>query len=165
MTKLYLASALARCVHTCMVASGLAREFSIVSTWHRRAKPKDKDPRDDEERAAILSSNLVEIERADVIVALVDDGEPHCTYGEIGYALAVGKPVVWVHESATGRNLLDAHASVVRLDLRESELTALPGAIRIAAGMARDRLSTLPAPPLDAMSDAEFHDAIATEGE
>lgn len=158
MIRVYLASALGRCVHTCMVASGLCREFDIVSTWHRRAKPKDKDPRDDAERAAVLTDNLADIERCDVLVALLDDGEPKATWAELGYALAIGKAAVSVHDSATGRCLFDAHASCVRLDLRTSELTALADTIRRAVARMQNSAPTTPCPPMP-LGDAELLDA------
>lgn len=134
MIAVYLASALARAKHVQVVAAGLREHVTIVSGWHGRTNGK-RDPRDEDERAAILSLNLAELVTADVVVVMVDDGEPRATYGELGYALALCKPCVVVHDSGTGRCILDAHPLVIRLDLRVHSLADLPRTIDMAAGL------------------------------
>lgn len=142
MKRIYLAGALARASFIETIASSLRPLFDVVSGWHSRSK-SPRDPGDEAEREAICSENLSELVRADVAVVMVDDGEPRATYGELGYALALCKPCVVVHDSGTGRCILDAHHLVVRLDLRTESLEDLPRAIEIAASLVHDR-DTLP---------------------
>lgn len=152
MTKVYLAGALARASFIETVAARLRPLFDVVSGWHGRAKGP-RDPRDEAERGAICAANLAELVRADVVIVMVDDGEPRATYGELGFALALCKPCIFVHDSGTGRCILDAHWLVVRLDLRTQSLEALPLAINIASALVHDR-DTVP----------EFSDEAVTGG-
>lgn len=152
MTSVYLAASLPRASHVETIAFALRRAFTVVSGWHARSNGT-KDPRDEEERASICALNLAELVQADVVVVMVEDDryEPRATFGEMGYALALCKPVVVVHYSGTGRCILDSHPLVVRLDLLTMGLEDLPRAIEIAAGLVEtgDRV-TIPAPATDA---------------
>lgn len=152
MIRVYLAAALARARHVEAIAAGLRQHVEIVSGWHSRTNGSRRDPRDDEERTAICALNLAELVTADVVVVMVDDGEPRATYGELGYALALCKPVVFVHAGQVGRCILDAHSFVVKLDLHTQAIADLPLAIETAAGLVgvsihdRDTMPDLVAP-------------------
>ncbi|HEY3234309.1 MAG TPA: hypothetical protein VGJ84_06315, partial [Polyangiaceae bacterium] len=51
----------------------------------------------------------------DVLVALTDQGTPRGTLIEIGIALGLGKPVVWVSgKNGEGRNIFDSDFRCVR---------------------------------------------------
>jgi nucleoside 2-deoxyribosyltransferase len=147
--KVYLAAALARARFVEAVAAGLRGTYDVVSGWHSRHNGSSRDPRDDDERTEICSTNLAELVGADVAVVMVDDGEPRATYGELGFALALCKPCVFVHDSGTGRCILDSHSLVVRLDLRTHSLEDLPRVIDLAAGLVEPTVGeriTLPCP-------------------
>jgi nucleoside 2-deoxyribosyltransferase len=110
--RIYIAGSL-RCVSEVRGLSHLLSEsgFAIASTWHDVVEDGDADPTHPVDRSRTLSKNLSDLQRADVVVALVRDGAPRCTYVEIGYALALCKPVVWFTDDlGTGRCLGDAHA-------------------------------------------------------
>lgn len=148
MTSVYLAAALSTAERVEAIASRLRDSFRVVSTWHARNKVGARDPRNHELREAICQQNLAELCGADVIVCLVDEGEPRATYGELGYALALCKGAVVAHDSGTGRCILDAHPLVVRLDLRTESLSDLPRAIGLAGGLVlvpREERPTWPA--------------------
>ena len=152
MIRVFIAAPLARGRHASIIAGALRVNFDVTSTWHDNLNGYPKDPRDEEERLSKLSTNLSAIERSDVLVALLHDGEPRCTFFEIGYACARGGAVVCVHDSGAGRFLGDAHALVVKLDLRRQSLEDLPLAIETAAGLVgidihqRDTMPDLVAP-------------------
>lgn len=83
----------------------------IVSRWCR--SPVEKYPDAAHIRAEQLAKNLSDIEQATVIVALVDLGQPRTTFADVGYGLALGKPVIWVKGQLPSQQcLFDAHASV-----------------------------------------------------
>lgn len=150
--KVYLAAALSRAPYAEAVAAELREHFEVISGWHARTQGVRVDPRDDEERTRLCALNLAELVTADVLVALVADGQPRATYGEIGYALALCKPVVFVHAGQVGRCILDAHSFVVKLDLHTQAIADLPLAIETAAGLVgvsihdRDTMPDLVAP-------------------
>lgn len=105
----------------------------MVSSWHSAvvASGATSDPDDERSRAEILSTNLADLHRADVVIALCDDGTPRATFCEIGFALAIGKRVVWVHgERGEGRNSYDAHPLVARVRAGH-----LPLAVRLKRAM------------------------------
>lgn len=101
-------------------AQAFANELSvfgpeyIVSTWHRDALPVDST--DDSVLAAGMWQDITELERAEVVVALTSRGSPRATFSEIGWALARGKVVVWVHGPAReGTNIFAQHGLVRRV--------------------------------------------------
>lgn len=105
-----------------------AAGYAVTSRWHDMVVANEVDPTDDEKRKQILAMNLEDLDRADVVVALVDNParEPKATYGEITYALAKGKPVAWLHgPNGEGRNIFDAHALVRRCRSFQDVLGAL----------------------------------------
>lgn len=82
----------------------------VVSTWH--SGEVEKYPRDASTRAAALAQNLSQIDRATVFVCLTCGGRPVTTLCELGYAVARGIPVVWVHGAKDESALFDAHGNV-----------------------------------------------------
>ena len=90
---------------------GTATGAEIVSTWH--AEPDvEKYPKEAATRAEKLAMNLSQIDRATVFICLTCGGRPVTTLCELGYAVARGIPVVWVHGAKDESALFDAHASV-----------------------------------------------------
>jgi nucleoside 2-deoxyribosyltransferase len=83
----------------------------IVSTWQTETD-LEKSPRDPATRADKLARNLSQIDRATVFVCLTCGGRPVTTLCELGYAVARGIPVVWVHGAKDESALFDAHANV-----------------------------------------------------
>jgi nucleoside 2-deoxyribosyltransferase len=83
----------------------------IISTWHASADV-EKYPKDAATRAECLTQDLSQIDRATVFVCLTCGGHPVTTLCELGYAVARGKPVVWVHGAKDESALFDAHANV-----------------------------------------------------
>lgn len=83
----------------------------IVSTWHNE-HDLEKYPASASTRAEKLTMNLAQIDRATVFVCLTCGGRPVTTLCELGYAVARGIPVVWVHGAKDESALFDAHASV-----------------------------------------------------
>jgi len=117
---LYLAAPLSEARRACRIAELLAAHgHDWCSRWHRDVvlSGATADPGDDEaERARILAMNLEDIAKADALVVLLDRGTGRSTYAEIGYALALDKPVVWVSGPfGYGRSLFDAHPLVARV--------------------------------------------------
>lgn len=138
MFSVYLASPLSQARACCDLAEDLL-DLQIVtcSQWHAAvvAAAAVRDPESDQTRRELLTLNLADIERADALVALVHIGEPRATLGEIGYALALRKPVVWVSHGWRGRNLLDAHVGVTRIDVADDS-TRRTLAARVARALA-----------------------------
>jgi hypothetical protein len=71
------------------------------------------DPMDRVARHRLNGANLSDIHRADVVVAWTMTGVPSATLCEIGYAVGIGKHVLWVQgPDGAGANLFDAHQNV-----------------------------------------------------
>lgn len=118
--RAYLASAYGNYGLVGEWAQDLSRNLTIVSTWH--AIPFADDRTDealtDEAYREIGERNLEEIRACDVLIAFMATGSPEATYAEIGYALALGKRVVYVHAGKRGRKrVLDTLPQVRRVDL------------------------------------------------
>lgn len=130
MTAVYIASALsavrvARHASKILSRSGLY----VSSTWHV-ACVSEKDPTDEDTRSKMLAQNLAELERADVLVALCETGQPRCCFTEVGYALAIGKSIVYrVGLLGEGRCLIDSHPRVVRIRVGDDLETAIERAL------------------------------------
>jgi len=118
--KVYVAAALASFARAQHFADRIAAaEHQIVSRWHSSASVRGgaPDPRADVERQVQLFPNVTDLERADILVVLADQGQPRATFVEAGYALGRGLPVVWViGPNGEGRCLFDSHPAVVRLE-------------------------------------------------
>lgn len=69
--------------------------FEVVSTWHDTMKEGASDPVWYFERVQILETNLAELSRAEVMLALTSDDAGRETYIEIGRALERGIPIAW----------------------------------------------------------------------
>ena len=104
------------------LASALARELrgwghSITSRWHDAIAPLRPrvDPIQEVVRFTVLANNLVDLTRADCVVALLHRGKPKATLCEVGWALARQKPVIWFHDDRPRtRNVFDSHGLVLR---------------------------------------------------
>lgn len=84
----------------------------VTSTWHADGGFA-ADPELEDERRRILGHNMSDLLRCEVLVALTHTGTPCATYSEIGVALGIGRPVVWIQGPAyEGGNIMDAHPSV-----------------------------------------------------
>lgn len=84
----------------------------VLSTWHAGIEEIQKYPDSSSRRADCLAQNLSQIDRATVFVCLTCGGRPVTTLCELGYAVARGIPVVWVHGAKDESTLFDAHANV-----------------------------------------------------
>lgn len=117
----YVAAPLGAAHLATWVADELVRRgFDVVSRWHRWVGEagQTSDPVDDTAREHILESNLEDLNRADVVVALTQVGTPRATFCEIAWALGNGLPVVWVSgPQGAGRCIFDAHRLVRRVVL------------------------------------------------
>lgn len=115
-TRIYMAAPLARAAKARDLAARLkAVGFSIVSTWHAVTASGAVDPTDAGERRRILLDCFRELDSADMVVAYLAGPEPpRTTYAEIGYALALNKPVVMALPPGVSVNrcILDAHPLV-----------------------------------------------------
>jgi nucleoside 2-deoxyribosyltransferase len=96
--------------------------FHVVSRWTDRLRTQSVRP-SREEMAAIHRANSAELDDADLVVAWTAAGTPRATYSEIGYALARGKPVLWLQgPNGEGSNSYDTEAlvRVLAVDLGET---------------------------------------------
>ncbi len=106
--RIYLAAPLAL-VNDAKFASRhmVSRGHEVVSTWHEFVFRGDKDPLNPVARREILELNIRELEKAQFVVAIMTYGVPRATYSEIGYALALSIPVVWIGDGNV--NIFNAH--------------------------------------------------------
>lgn len=104
---------LARQWATLLEQCGLA----VSSTWHAPPDDTEVDPDDEATRCRLLAVNLADLQRADCLLVLSSVGEPRATFAEAGFALACGKPTVFVHHGPVGRQLFDSHPKAVRVDM------------------------------------------------
>jgi len=87
----------------------------IVSRWHKEPTPRT----DNTSRLVALRDRTKALRSADVVVAWMVDCEPNATIGEVGYALAFGKPTMMVKGSDDTRDNLfesEKHVMVAHLD-------------------------------------------------
>ena len=114
--RVYVAAPLARHEHAQAVARLLSGKYEITSSWYD--DDCSRDPVGDAERCKCIVRDAHDIAVADVLVALCQEGMPRATYGEIGYALGLGRSVVWVHgPGEQGRNVWDSFPGVTRIEL------------------------------------------------
>jgi nucleoside 2-deoxyribosyltransferase len=92
------------------------RGFDVVTTWHRQRVAKY--PRSFDDREAALAINVAALDAADAIVMVAPDGtKPRSAFAELGYAIAKGKPVVWLAgRQQNTRCMFDAHDLVAIID-------------------------------------------------
>lgn len=109
----YIAAPLGEARVAKMVAEELTQSgVHVCSTWHATATGS-VDPAAWGERVAVLAANLRDLEKADLVLALTAQGRPRATLSEIGYALALGREIVWLQgEAGEGGNIFDACESV-----------------------------------------------------
>jgi nucleoside 2-deoxyribosyltransferase len=134
--RVYVAAPLDRVTKAKNIAVRLASAgYTVVSRWHEIASQGDRDPLELDERRGLLLGNFEDLESAGLLVAYVAGGTPKCTWSEIGYALALKKPVVLgTAPGADGRNMVDAHPLVTTFtseELLEETVAA------VVAGVAR----------------------------
>ncbi len=129
--KVYVASPLA--------FASIAREYAnrvrmtetmtVCSTWHD-VVTEVVDPTDEGTRRSVLIDNLSDLNQADCALAIMSKGTPRAAHAEIGYALALGKPVIWlVGPNGEGESIFTAHA-LVTICRRHDEV--LPALYRVA---------------------------------
>lgn len=103
---------------------------TVVSRWHD-GQTKLVDPADPDIRNKILAENLKDLRACSTVVALMRDGSPKATYGEIGWALAEGREVIWIGPEKGSEDplacIFDAHPAVLRL----SSLDELFGVVSV----------------------------------
>ncbi len=119
--RVYVASALGLYGAASLWAQRIERAgHTVVSSWHSTVYAnapgyEPSDPGDEDIRVDILGTNLFDLHQADVVFALTPDASAKATYSEIGYALGLGKRVIWMHgHEGHGRNIFDCHALVTR---------------------------------------------------
>lgn len=132
--RVYLAAPLLRAADCRYVARLLTdRGIQITSTWH--STEARTDPWSELARIQILTANLIDLDRSDLVLALTTHYVPRATFSEVGYAIAQGKRVVWLHAAdGTGRQMFDAHALVSRCTTMESALGAVESWARVDDG-------------------------------
>ena len=117
--RIYVAAPLSE-VARAREAAGVVLQLGgmVASTWHEEVHRSgaDKDPLDEVSRARVVASLVRDLLRSDMLVALADQGRPRGTLVEVGYALALSRPVLWLtpHEEAE-RCIFDAHPRVRRV--------------------------------------------------
>lgn len=123
MTTAYIAAPYAeRALAILLMGTLESRGIEVTSTWLRVVDGITTH----EERRRCADIDLADVRRADVLVALTLDAaaQPRMTYGEIGYALAMKMPVLWVGD-VRGEPLLFDATGVTRLHSIEALLVVL----------------------------------------
>lgn len=127
MISIYIAAPLGEAGRACEVARKMSgANFRVNSMWHWNVMDAQRETGcaiEDSEGAARredLEKNLADLRDADVVLVLLDRGRGRCTLVEIGYALALGKRVVWLGE----RNLADAHPNVTYVETEGAAIEA-----------------------------------------
>lgn len=153
--RVYIASALSQAPRAREYADHLKATgaFTICSGWHDTGDTVD--PSDEATRRDILVTNLADLARAQVVLALMAWGIPRGAHAEIGWSLAMGKPVVWFASGdGLGTSLFTAHPLVA---LVHSHAEVMPQLHRVACDIvaARARLKSIP-PRVDVESSAKW---------
>ena len=130
--RVYVAAPLA-CASQARHWASLLRDncLGVTSRWHDLVLEDDaRDPSDDQERQEILTQNLADLSRANAVLALMQTGTPRATNCELGYALALSLPVVWLSgPTDLNTNLFSSHPMV---SLTRSGSNALEILLRMA---------------------------------
>jgi hypothetical protein len=111
-TRIYVAAALGKLAKAQSIATRLvAAGYQIGSTWFQDRDDDDQDPYDPGTRQRLLHLNFNELRACHILVAYLADGNPRCTFGEIGFAYALKIPVVMALPPGhhPNRCLLDSH--------------------------------------------------------
>lgn len=130
MLRAYVAAPMDAVTYACRFAEQVnAIEGCMTcSSWHFDVANSGEisDPVDALTRQQILSKNLMQIGLSDVVVVLGSKGTPKATNSEAGYAVGIGKPIVWlVRRNNEGSNIFDSHPSVIRVVTVEQALAEL----------------------------------------
>jgi nucleoside 2-deoxyribosyltransferase len=111
--------------------------FKVCSRWHDAVEVGATDPHSRERRSRILCDNLIDLQAADVVFANTCAGVPGATLGEIGWALAMETPVVWLQpptrraDGVRHTNIFDAHDLVTIVTDSSTVLSAIRAAFWI----------------------------------
>lgn len=118
--------------------------FGVTSRWHDDVAPAGAvDPHTRQARRHCLYENLRDLERANVLVANTCLGVPGATLGELAYALAIGRRVIWVQppsrraDGVRHSNIFDAHDAV---DVVVDAEAVIPALHRVAAERLSERV-------------------------
>lgn len=126
MISVYIAAPLGAVERARRVAGQCASAgYLVTSRWHTEVEPDDVDPEHASQRARILLENLFDLAQAHAVVADTSEGTPRATFGEIGYALALHRRVIWIQEEGATRCLFDAHPLVVIVPNVEAAIDAV----------------------------------------
>lgn len=137
--RLYIAAPLGEAKEARTVAGSLASVGHIIdSTWHREGGDV-ADAADGATRLDRLTQNIIDLNAAEAVVALMSWGNPRATNCEIGYALAKGKRVIWLDCTSyhTNANIFDAHPLVTQVRNVSECIAALA---RMQASAARETM-------------------------
>ena len=110
--------------------------LAVCSRWHHTGDRVD--PHAPQVRCEILLANLSDLNRADIVFCDTTEGQPACTFVEIGYAIALGKRVVWRqpagprNDGVRARCIADAHPFVT---IVASDSEAVLALLRVANGI------------------------------
>ena len=108
--------------------------FTVCSTWHDLVGEGAIDPRGILDRARILETNVRELDKTDILFVDTSHGTPRATYGEVGYALARARWVVWYQPDKAGANIWDAHPLVTIAEHSQAVMEALQRTRRMSLG-------------------------------
>lgn len=90
-----------------------AHGLDVCSTWHDHATDAE-DPVSRAERCRVLEANLDDLDKASIVLAMLDRGRGRCGLVEIGYALARGAWVVLLCQPGDAPlGIADSHRRVI----------------------------------------------------
>lgn len=114
--------------------------YEITSAWVPDVEANDgQDPTDKTTRRRAVTGNMAAVASSDLLVAWTVTGTPSATYAEIGAALALGKPVVWVQGPlGWGANIMDA-SPLVHVVLSADVTDILAAVDRVVTTLDRTR--------------------------
>lgn len=143
--RIYIASALSESAAARNWAVRISNErgLSIGSRWHDYDAVGDPVSKD--VRRAVFESNISDLRGCDALLLQTVTGAPSCAYVELGYALALGLPCVWLQPAgrrADGvrfSNISDASHSVMVVN---HDADVIPELLRLDMAM-RDTLTEL----------------------
>lgn len=131
--KLYVAASSDQWDRAKILAELVAIELGdaeVVSRWHNTAI--EKYPAREDVRAVQIAMNCAGLDKATVVIALCDAGEPRTTFADVGYAIGRGVPVVWVKgRLAHQQCLFDAHPRVCLVERMGTSIKTLAAQIAI----------------------------------
>jgi len=107
--------------------------YEIVSNWHGIVAKQAEaiDPNDQSARFEIYKNNLTDINSAQILIADTRNGKPCATFSEIGYALGIKIPVIWIqpeiltNDGIRRTNIFDAGCYLIKHDYDHGSLIGL----------------------------------------